>query len=388
MKNIMKKIFLLPIIASLFLLSCQQKTPISGEQSSDHSSNESSESMSTVTDENIPYESIRDTTFENLRFSGRVLRDETGVHLDWTYSGFLFQGWFEGDITADVKAVGQLGYLLHIIVDGQDTSARYSLDDTNILLATVEKGYHTIEVRKTTEGSTATVTLQSLNYFGKMDSRPSPPALKMEFIGDSITCGVGAKAEQVTDTNWNYLRDCDSYLAFSTMTARNLDADCHLTAVSGWGIIRGSTDMTQKIPSIYSYTSYIRSKNIEWDFSLYQPDVVVIGLGTNDTPYAVWKQEEYIQACRDFLTTVREKNPNAYIVWVYGMMNNDLAALIQTAVSEQNDAKLSYLSLPCDQSGGWGHPDLAAQKEYAAILTEYLQNLLPQVKMCLSSVKK
>lgn len=65
----MKKIFLLPIIASLFLLSCQQKTPISGEQSSDHSSNESSESMSTVTDENIPYESIRDTTFENLRFS-------------------------------------------------------------------------------------------------------------------------------------------------------------------------------------------------------------------------------------------------------------------------------------------------------------------------------
>lgn len=332
--------------------------------------------MNNVTTEAVVYETVRDTTFEQLRFSGRMLHDDKGVHLDWTYSGFIFQGWFEGEITAEVEAIGQLGYLFHVIVDGQDSVTRYALSDTKILLATVEKGYHTIEVRKTTEGSTTTVTLKALNYFGKMDTAPEAPKLKMEFIGDSITCGVGAKAEQVTATDWDYVRDCDSYLGFSTMTARALGADCHLTAISGWGIIRGSTDMTQKLPSIYSYTSYVRSREIEWDFSSYQPDVVVIGLGTNDTSYAVWKHEEYIQACSDFLTTVREKNPNAYIVWVYGMMNDDLATLIQTAVTQQNDPKISYLTLPHDQSGGWGHPDLASQKHYANILTEYLRPLV------------
>lgn len=110
--------------------------------------------------------------------------------------GFLFQGWFEGDITADVKAVGQLGYLLHIIVDGQDTSARYSLDDTNILLATVEKGYHTIEVRKTTRRQYCNRYSAITELFRQNGFSALTTDTKNGIYGDSITCGVGAKADK------------------------------------------------------------------------------------------------------------------------------------------------------------------------------------------------
>lgn len=314
--------------------------------------------------------------FDDLLLSGRMIAEKGKLHLDWTYSGFSFRGWFDGELLADVKAEGQLGYLFHIEVDGVDTVTRYDLGEGIVLLAKVEKGYHTVTVRKTTEGVTAVVTLRALIFNGVLDVKPEVPRLRLEFVGDSITCGVGAKSKNVTAEDWDFVRDCDSYHSYSTMTARALGADAHLTSVSGWGIIHGSTDHTQKIPAIYELTSYLRSREIQWDFSSYQPDIIVIALGTNDINAPENQKKFYGKAASDFLKTVRKDNPSAYIVWMYGMMNLDFAAAIKDAVAQQKDERILYLDQPLGRDGGWGHPSLTMQTNYAQRLTALLKFLL------------
>ena len=328
---------------------------------------------STTETEKIEYAETRMTDFSPLLTSGRIITDGDGLHLDWTYSGFTLNGWFNGKIEAEVSAVGhkaQLGYLLHITVDGDDRVTRYGLDEKKITLADVAEGYHTITVRKTTEGCITTMTVKALTFTGKADHRPAAPEMRLEVIGDSITIGQGSRKDDDGKKPFDYIDDCDSYNSYASMTARKLGADINFVAVSGWGVIKGSESPDNRIPDIYGYTSYMHDRTTGWDFSSYQPDVVVIALGTNDGG-----AQNFGVAADSFLKTVREKNPDAYIVWIYGMMNDYLKQTLKDTVAAQNDPKISYLDMEADTDGGWGHPSYSAQCGYAEKLTAHIKSL-------------
>ena len=67
-------------------------------------------------------------------------------------------------------------------------------------------------------------------------------------------------------------------------------------------------------------------------------DVVVINLGTNDNGgtrggVPITNTEMANEAVA-FLTLVREKNPDAVIIWHYGMMGSNRAAAFEDAVAE------------------------------------------------------
>lgn len=170
--------------------------------------------------------------------------------------------------------------------------------------------------------------------------------LKIEFIGDSITCGYGVDAtlqDTYSTHNENVTR------AYAYLTAQTLDADYSMVSFSGHGIISGYTDNGEKrpdqlVPTFYeklgnSYGTFgeqIAPKDVLWDFTKFKPDIVVLNLGTNDASYAKDDKEkcgEYAREYSSFLRTIREKNPQAAILCVLGLMGQELCDYMEEAAA-------------------------------------------------------
>ena len=190
---------------------------------------------------------------------------------------------------------------------------------------------------------------------------------KIEFVGDSITCGYGVD-DPVKEHHFKTSTE-DATKTYAFKTAQALNADWSFVSVSGWGIISGYTGDAKKnansvIPRVYDKLGFswgntifgINPGNISWNFDSYQPDFVVINLGTNDATYTKKKADrlqEYVDSYTDFLKQIRRKNPKAYIICCLGMMGDDLYISMSQAVSkyssETGDSKISALRLKPQQ---------------------------------------
>ena len=229
------------------------------------------------------------------------------------------------------------------------------------------------------------------------DIEPLPRKdLRIEFIGDSITCGYGVDDE---DENHHFATGTeDATRAFAVKTAAALDADYSLVSYSGHGIISGYSDDgnrvdSQLVPPVYEQlgknygsASSVIDLSRPWDFSLFQPDFVVINLGTNDFSFiggSADRREEYTAAYAEFLRTVRKHNPAACIIAALGVMGDDLFPCVQEAVrrytAETGDGNLYTLRFrPQDGSTGYvadWHPTEATQELAARLLTGLIASL-------------
>lgn len=175
----------------------------------------------------------------------------------------------------------------------------------------------------------------------------------IEFIGDSITCGYGVD-ESLAEDHVFTTKTEDVTKAYAYKTAQLLEADYSMFSCSGYGIISGYTGDPQirtgdeLIPPYYEFQCFSRDEfgeagkpdKIPWDFSEYQPEAVVINLGTNDFSFCQdteWKREEYRRKYTEFLKVVRKNNPGAYIFCVLGLMGDGLYDKLCQAVSDYTE---------------------------------------------------
>jgi len=196
---------------------------------------------------------------------------------------------------------------------------------------------------------------------------------KIEFVGDSITCGYGVDDENPEHHFMTSTEDVTK--SFSYKTAKALDVDYSMFSTSGHGIISGYTDDInvrhddQLIPARYTtfglcldtFDGGLKTTDIQWDFSRFQPDLIIINLGTNDDSYCqdmVERQEEYKDQYVQFLKLVRDKNPKANILCVLGLMGKRLYPYVckacQQYKEETGDTKVSTFELP-EQDGTVGY---------------------------------
>ncbi len=197
------------------------------------------------------------------------------------------------------------------------------------------RGEHTIELVKRTEAYAGALRFLGLRLEGKLLEPPAPPARRMEFIGDSITCGYGnavsIAAPTYTEPNTGYhARHQDILAAFGPLTARRLGAEWVTTCVSGQGVYRGNTGARDGVlPLVYRRTLPHQAEP-RWEPSRYVPDVIVINLGTND--FAVTDgaglptappSESFKQAYAEFVHELRAAYPEAVIVCAVGPMTSD-----------------------------------------------------------------
>ena len=227
-------------------------------------------------------------------------------------------------------------------------------------------GFHTIQLFKASEAYS--VTAKGIKYNGTLSAAPAEKAKKIQFIGDSVTCGSGLYA------NSEAVYRSDISKSFGFITARYFDAEFRVASVSG-----SMFSYDESRASSYMYDRYldkfITDQNSVYDFSTEtQPDVVVIALGTNDHAMDTSKVDEYV---KKMLTMVREKHPNAKILWFYGMMGTGLKTYIKTSVESFNetDGNVCYVQATRNDCSGFnGHPVPEAHEIGASELINFIES--------------
>ena len=217
--------------------------------------------------------------------------------------------------------------------------------------------------------------------------------LKIEFIGDSITCGYG-----VDDSNLQSEFSCEAENAmksYAYIAADLLGADYSLFSYSGYGIISGYSgdgvrNTRELLPPYYescgfSYSSVngTKLKDIPWDFSAFVPDIIVLNLGTNDNSFCAFHNESYREfedSYLAFLKVVRRCNPNAHIICSLGIMLTEPLPYIENAVKRLGDSNVSVFRYTM-QNGllGFGsnwHPSEDTQRRAGEELAEYIKSIL------------
>jgi lysophospholipase L1-like esterase len=317
-----------------------------------------------------------------VRFVGRMDQSETDVtKFAWSGSGVLFR--FEG--TDASVSLDDSAQFFTVVVDGTTSVLATTKGKQTYPLATgLPAGTHEVRLYRRTEASFGTTKFYGVDL-GAGTLLPPPPAAprRIEVIGDSITCGYGNEG---ANENCNFSADTENhYLTYAAITARDLNADLVTIAWSGKGIVYNyGDDKTDPLPALYDRVLPYDAGS-QWGFS-WQPDVVVINLGSNDfSTDGDPSQSLFGSEYEKFLSHLRDKYPSASIVALVPTLlgGNDLTQAknaIETAVgarSSAGDSKVEAFSMSFQQSG-WGcdyHPSLATHASMAQELTTKLKSL-------------
>lgn len=326
-----------------------------------------------------------------IKTVGRTAADENGIYVAWSYSGIAFSGEFGGDVKLTASCVSSVaGYLnIAVVVDGAYAlPRRYAIHkgENTYTIATVEQGTHTIEIFKLNEAARTefggTLLFRALSLNGTLTERPADKPMQIEFVGDSLTCGFGiypaGGQEDYPAVPGKVVEEEDSYYTYAALLARALHADASFISLSGWGVTQGNDDPALNVPSIYDKVCGVSGGVClsDWDFVNHQVDLVICNQGTND--WLMWNEggeARLKKGIADFCRTLRQRYPNAEIIWCYGMMHTLMEETIQSAVNSVNDAKLHYLTLPTNTSGGAKHADFWGQEAAAQALLAYWKTL-------------
>ena len=280
-------------------------------------------------------------SYDNVKALGRtyftddmLLLAFSGSGAEFTFNGTKAEVTIAGDSTASTPANKDNYARIAVYVNGKRV-ADEQIDSAEKTITAFESDTAAeadIKIVKLSETANSCAAIKNISADGEIKPA-AEKARKIEFVGDSITCGYGVD-DEVKEHHFSTSTE-DVTKAYAYKTAEALDADYSMVSISGYGIISGYSDNgikhpEQTVPQYYtklgfSYGNFngIKPSDIDWDFSLFKPDTVVINLGTNDDSYCGTdsaKQEEYAAAYVDFLKLVREKNPDAKIVCTLGIM--------------------------------------------------------------------
>ena len=238
---------------------------------------------------------------------------------------------------------------------------------------------------------------------------------KIEFIGDSITSGEGSLGSKEED-DW-IMMWFSAVNGYAHKTAERINADYRILSQSGWGVYTSYDNNPNKnIPSCYEKVCGTLNGGMNQelgafqahDFEAWQPDVVVINLGTNDEgafhnpmwvdeltgkTYKQRKNEDgsfneedlkaFETAVTEFLIKLRKYNHKAYFIWAYGMLGDGILPAIRRGVEayqlKSGDEKVSVLVLPCATEETFGaryHPGIISHEQAAKTLGDFIENIL------------
>ena len=234
----------------------------------------------------------------------------------------------------------------------------------------------------------------------KLVDAPAYSDRKIEFIGNSITCGYGNEGLK-KEEHFDYATE-NHYYSYASMTARSLGAQHWVVARSGIGAYRNyngpkTGNPESNILAQYEYIGYAWKSELRqeasflkerWDFGRYQPDVVCINLGTNDLSTPNFDLTLLKQNYHKLLKMVRQYNPKAKIVFLTGTMLYDKESALQKQVLNEvaaeakkaGDKEIYRFDMdPINGEEWYGndwHPNVYMDEKMAGELTAYLRKLM------------
>lgn len=340
---------------------------------------------------------------------GRTLFIDGIRYINYSLSGteFIFKGKsLKVRLTSDYKPNPDCGDIFMpyaaVLINGEMTK-RFKVEESSAVYDLYESENETevtVELVKMSEAAFGKVGI--VEFITDSDYLPIPTKkkdMKIEFVGDSLTCGYGIEGKNGVDT-FN-TRQENPYKAYAAQTARALDADFNLISWSGIGIISSwvAEDATEPLtnwlsPVLYPCTDAGYSNDLHqspfepWDFSRFVPDFIVINLGTNDeswTKKIKEREDDFSRKYADYLKLIRGYNEKSEIICIYGAMLDGLFDGVSKAVdiykNETNDEKIHLLRLTLqneerDTIAADFHPSQATHDRMARELTAEIKKLI------------
>jgi len=357
---------------------------------------------------------------EQLMVYGRTYRELDVLPLFWTGSGFevnvkASELWMEVEVDYDI-----FEQWISIEINGEIisrrmlTKGRYDVclfrGMNNNIIKNV-RVYKDVQPMPTDNNNILLIhNLKTDGKFDKVDKK----SMKIEFIGDSITSGegsIGAKKEEDWIPMW-----FTSNNNYAVIASKELNADFRIISQSGWGVLCSwDNNPYCAIPKYYEKICGVVNgkKNNELgafkenDFEIWQPDIIVVNLGTNDE--GAFHNSEFIdektgqsykmhmdsdgkyndkdinkfeKAINSFLVKLRKYNRNAKIVWAYGMLKAPIMEYIYEAINkykkENKDDRVWITQLPDTTNetiGARMHPGILSHRNAAKSLVNMIKNI-------------
>ncbi len=327
-------------------------------------------------------------TDSGFAYVGRISWETTPNAAVWTYPGVQIHAYFHGTSVA-MRTNANCGYFMVEVDDKAPIKVLVGKNDTITTLANrLEEGVHKLIITYLIEGLYKKPTFYGLLLDDgcTLGERPQLPQRKIEFIGNSITCGFGIEGNG-SEKKFRFSQQ-NFYETYAARTARALQAQCQVCARSGIGIYRNYAGKipNEIMPNVYPHTFYT-TKGEEWDFSKYQPDVVCVNLGCNDTSVGHYDKGKLTEAFKNFTKTLRGHYPKAKIVYIIGAIKQskrltDIQEAQDAAIAEaaeMGDNEVYRMDFTPDDgslgSGAVGHPSMRRHALMAEELTNFLRSI-------------
>jgi len=315
-------------------------------------------------------------------FSGRCdFTNKNEVAFDWP--GIIISFGFSG---TSCRAVIRGPCMFDLFIDNQFVkivNAGFN-KDTLLLADKLINTNHIVKLVKRNETLNKPVVFYGVvvDNNAKLFNVAQKSTRKIEFIGDSYTAGYAneypfrecedKKSDSIVFTTTNTGK------SFGSLIADTFNAERHINAISGKGIIRnyGWSDIGKEFLQYYDRTLLTSINNpavndVFWNYS-WHPDVIVIGLGINDfstdPPYA--DSIQFDNAYQAFIKLLKTKHPGVKIICCATKIqpSNILIPRVRGIVErfrEQGDNDVLYFEYKTDNTALYGHPFITDHQKIA-----------------------
>lgn len=322
---------------------------------------------------------------EAITYMGRIDRSDSSAY-KFTYPGTTAMLAFEGTGIDMITSPGS-GYYMVAIDSLPAQKIFIGPGDSTVSLAdSLAEGAHKVRVTYCVEGYEFHPEWRGFNLApgSRLLDAPVCAGPKIEFIGNSITCGYGVDADS-PEQHFDYATE-NHCLSYAHLAARILDADYNVVARSGIGMYRNYGGPRDGSPSETMPLEYDKTRIYEpglWDHSQFHPDIICINLGTNDTSKDDYDIALYEQAYSQFLNHLHTLHPDAKIVLLTGsMLHGQALADVQGALDRlAADRPYAYRFDMSEEDGSLGygadyHPSSGRAMLNAVQLSLFLNSLL------------
>lgn len=320
---------------------------------------------------------------KNIATFGRTEIENDSLYLTWPGSGFGFS-FFGTELRIKFGEFdSERHFYFQIIIDKLKQTHCVCASDQIIVIRGLSLETHQVKVTKVTECLQKAI-VKEITICGEttnFEAAPQPQFLRFEFIGDSLTAGFGNMSEP--DAGIYRASEQDVTFGYSYLTATKFNADGRYICCSGKGIFNNWDGSKENRITDFYDKIHIGATEIH-DFKTWQPDMVFINAGTNDVT-AKTDPNDFKPAYLEFLCKVKNYNPHAYIICIYGTTTdvfNDTFEEIQQEIKRDYpnlNSKIEFVKFKTiseDFYGALGHPNSKAHSHLARELIKVVKKII------------
>jgi len=260
------------------------------------------------------------------------------------WPGVYFEAAFRGDRVILKFADAANEYRL--LIDDLPAIPLAQPGTAEVTVGRLADGVHRLRLEKVTESIDRPASFEGfyIPATARPIARQPPRPRQIEFIGDSIMAGYGVRSATRQCTKEEVRLLTDTQAAYPALVARHFDADYQINAISGRGLVRNYGGETPEIPLPAVYPRALPSREGVWQDQSWQPQIIVVGLYTNDfstplKPGEQWATAEQLVAAftaayAPFLAELHRRSPDATVLVVWP----DLAQQPESQTAAMADA--------------------------------------------------